>query len=77
MKNMNVEGSDIWVPALRGFLALVVILLALDAMLIDTSIFYILLNPLAWGIAIVDGVSMGNKGCPCGIRQGEEVIQQL
>ncbi len=61
MKNMNVEGSDIWVPALRGFLALVVILLALDAMLIDTSIFYILLNPLAWGIAIVIAFKWGIK----------------
>lgn len=61
MKNMNVEGSEIWVPALRGFLALVVILLALDAMLIDTSIFYILLNPLAWGIAVVVAFKWGIK----------------
>jgi hypothetical protein len=61
MRNMNVEGSEIWVPALRGFLALVVILLALDAMLIDTSIFYILLNPLAWGIAIVVAFKWGIK----------------
>jgi len=61
MKNMNVEGSEIWVPALRGFLALVVILLALDAMLIDTGIFYILLNPLAWGIAIVVAFKWGIK----------------
>ncbi|MDN5310440.1 MAG: hypothetical protein PWP14_1834 [Methanolobus sp.] len=61
MKNMNVEGSEIWVPALRGFLALIVILLALDAMLIDTSIFYILLNPLAWGIAIVVAFKWGIK----------------
>ena len=61
MRNMNVEGSDIWVPALRGFLALVVILLSLDAMLIDTSIFYILLNPLAWGIAIVVAFKWGIK----------------
>jgi len=61
MKNMNVEGNEIWVPALRGFLALVVVLLALDAMLIDTSIFYILLNPLAWGIAIVIAFKWGIK----------------
>ncbi|MDP2215921.1 MAG: hypothetical protein Q8J68_01320 [Methanolobus sp.] len=61
MRNMNVEGSEIWMPALRGFLALVVILLALDAMLIDTSIFYILLNPLAWGVAIVVAFKWGIK----------------
>ncbi|MDW7733357.1 MAG: hypothetical protein SCH66_13140 [Methanolobus sp.] len=53
MKNMDVEGSEIWVPALRGFLALVVVLLTLDTLQIDTSIFYIFLGPLAWGIAIV------------------------
>lgn len=61
MKNMNVEGSEIWVPALRGLLALVVILLALDALLIDTSIFYVLINPIAWGIAVVVAFRWGIK----------------
>lgn len=61
MKTMDVEGSDIWIPALRGFLALVVVLLALDTLLIDTSIFYILLEPLAWGIAIVVAFRWGIK----------------
>jgi len=57
----NVEGSNIWLPALRGFLALVVILLALDAMLIDTSIFYVLIGPIAWGIAVVVAFKWGIK----------------
>jgi hypothetical protein len=61
MKNMKVEGSEIWIPALRGFLALIVILLALDTLLIDTSIFYTLLGPLAWGIAIVVAFRWGIK----------------
>ncbi|WP_406657898.1 hypothetical protein V7O62_04900 [Methanolobus sp. ZRKC2] len=61
MKNMDVEGSDIWISALRGFLALVVVLLTLDALLIDTTIFYILLEPLAWGIAIVVAFRWGIK----------------
>lgn len=61
MKTMDVEGIDIWIPALRGFLALVVVLLALDTLLIDTSIFYILLEPLAWGIAIVVAFRWGIK----------------
>jgi len=61
MKTMDVEGSDIWIPALRGFLALIVVLLALDTLLIDTSIFYILLEPLAWGIAIVVAFRWGIK----------------
>ncbi|MBN2111217.1 MAG: hypothetical protein JW705_09070 [Methanosarcinaceae archaeon] len=61
MKNANVEGADIWIPAIRGFLSLVIILLALDAMLIDTSIFYTLIGPLAWGIAIVVAFKWGIK----------------
>lgn len=61
MKGMNVEGADIWLPALRGFLFLVVILLALDALLINTSIFYIFLGPLAWGFAIVVAFKWGIK----------------
>ncbi|MDK2824997.1 MAG: hypothetical protein PWQ63_493 [Methanolobus sp.] len=61
LENMNVQGTNIWVPALRGFLVFVVILLALDAMLIDTSIFYILIGPLAWGIAVVVAFKWGIK----------------
>ncbi|WP_406661097.1 hypothetical protein V7O66_00830 [Methanolobus sp. ZRKC3] len=57
----GVEGSNVWLPALRGFLALVVILLALDALLIDTSIFYILIGPIAWGIAVVVAFKWGIK----------------
>ena len=61
MKNVKVEGTEIWLPALRGFLALIVILLALDALLIDTSIFYILIGPIAWGIAVVVAFKWGIK----------------
>ncbi|WP_370572945.1 hypothetical protein [Methanomethylovorans sp.] len=61
MKGMKVENADIWVPAFRGILSLVVMLLALDAMLIDTSIFYLLMGPLAWGIAVVVAFKWGIK----------------
>ncbi|KGK97778.1 hypothetical protein LI82_08370 [Methanococcoides methylutens] len=61
LEGMEVEGANVWVPLLRGFLALVLILLALDAMLIDTSIFYLLIGPLAWGIAIVVAFKWGIK----------------
>ncbi|SFM60436.1 mechanosensitive ion channel family protein [Methanolobus profundi] len=61
LQNMNVEGTNIWIPALRGFLAFVVILLALDAMLINTSIFYIFVGPLAWGVAVVVAFKWGIK----------------
>ncbi|WP_394697790.1 hypothetical protein [uncultured Methanomethylovorans sp.] len=61
MKGMKVENADIWVPAFRGILSLVVMLLALDAMLIDTGIFYLLIGPLAWGIAVVVAFKWGIK----------------
>ncbi|WP_342304418.1 hypothetical protein [Methanolobus sp. ZRKC5] len=61
LEKMNVEGSNIWIPALRGFLAFVVIMLALDAMLIDTSIFYLFVGPLAWGLAVVVAFKWGIK----------------
>jgi hypothetical protein len=61
MKGMKVEGVDIMLPVLKGFLFLIVILLALDTMLINTSIFYIFLRPLAWGFAIVVAFKWGIK----------------
>ncbi|MDG6243538.1 MAG: hypothetical protein QCH31_03985 [Methanolobus sp.] len=61
LHNMNVEGINIWIPALRGFLAFIVILLALDALLIDTSIFYVFIGPIAWGIAVVVAFKWGIK----------------
>jgi hypothetical protein len=61
MKGMNVEGVDVMAPLLRGFLFLIVILMALDIMLIDTGIFYIFLGPLAWGFAIVVAFRWGVK----------------
>lgn len=61
MKGMNVEGAEVMVPLLRGFLFFIVILMALDVMLINTSIFYIFLGPLAWGFAIVVAFKWGVK----------------
>lgn len=61
MKGMKVEGSEIFIPLMRGFLFLVLIILALDTMLIKTGIFYIFLGPLAWGVAIVVAFKYGVK----------------
>ena len=61
MKGMNVEGTDIMVPLLRGFFFMLVILLSLDIMKINTSIFYVFLNPLAWGLAVVVAFRWGVK----------------
>jgi hypothetical protein len=61
MKGMNVEGAEVIGPILRGFLFLIITLMALDVMLINTSIFYIFLGPLAWGFAIVVAFRWGVK----------------
>ncbi|WP_410507009.1 hypothetical protein RSJ42_09175 [Methanosarcina hadiensis] len=61
IRGMKIEGADIILPLLRGFLLLIVVLVALDTMLIDTTIVYILFRPLAWGIAIVVAFKYGVK----------------
>ncbi|HEY9246814.1 MAG TPA: hypothetical protein VIO11_08215 [Candidatus Methanoperedens sp.] len=61
MSGMKVEGSGVIIPILRGFMFLVILLLALDSMLINTNIFYTFLAPLAWGFAIVVAFKWGIK----------------
>lgn len=61
MKGMKVEGVDVMLPALKGFLFFVIILMALETMLINTNIFYLFLGPLAWGFAIVVAFRWGIK----------------
>ncbi len=45
--------------ALRAFLSLVVIILALDQILIDTAIIYTFLTPIAWGLGIGLALAVG------------------
>lgn len=61
IRGMDVEGTEIIIPLLRGFLFLIVILVALDTMLVNTSILYLFFGPLAWGIAIVVAFKYGVK----------------
>lgn len=61
VRGMNIEGTDIIIPLLRGFLFLIVILVALDTMLVNTGILYLFFGPLAWGIAIVVAFKYGVK----------------
>jgi hypothetical protein len=61
VKGMEIEGADILLPLLRGFLLLILVLVALDTMLVDTSILYLFFGPLAWGIAIVVAFKYGVK----------------
>lgn len=61
VKGMNIEGMEMLIPAIKGFLFFILILMAFDTMLIDTSIFYILIGPLAWGLAVVVAFRWGIK----------------
>ncbi len=61
VKGMEIEGADVILPLLRGFLLLILVLVALDTMLIDTSILYLFFGPLAWGIAFVVAFKYGVK----------------
>ncbi len=59
----EVAYADIIAPVLKALFSLVVIVLALDQLLIETTIIYTFLVPLAWGlaagIAIAIGISLG------------------
>lgn len=61
VKGMEVEGADVILPLLRGFLLLILVLVALDTIMIDTGILYVFFGPLAWGIAIVVAFKYGVK----------------
>lgn len=63
----RVAFADMITIALKAFFSLVIIILALDQMLIDTTIIYTFLVPIAWGIgvglalAVGIGVGWGSK----------------
>ncbi len=63
LKTREVGFSDLIAPLLKALFSLLVIVLALDQMLIDTTIIYTFLVPLAWGLgiglAIAIGISLG------------------
>ncbi|HDS45532.1 MAG TPA: hypothetical protein ENN68_05500 [Methanomicrobia archaeon] len=59
LKTREVGYGDIVVPILRALFTLLILTLALDQMLIDTSIIYTFLVPLAWGLGIGLAVALG------------------
>ena len=59
LKTREVGSSDIIATILRALFTLVIIVLALDQMLIDTTIIYTFLEPLAWGLGIGLAVAIG------------------
>lgn len=59
LKSREVGFGDLVVPVLRALFTLLILTLALDQMLIDTSIIYTFLVPLAWGLGIGLAVAIG------------------
>jgi hypothetical protein len=51
--------GDLIAPLLRALFSLLVVVLALDQMLIDTTIIYTFLVPLAWGLGIGIAIALG------------------
>jgi hypothetical protein len=66
LKSREVSFGDLMAPILRALFSLVIIILALDQMLIDTTIIYTFLEPIAWGLGIglatAIGISLGWGG---------------
>ncbi len=54
----RIEGFGVAAMALRAFLYFVVAILALQQLLIDLSIIYVFVVPLAWGLALGLGVAL-------------------
>ena len=59
LTSREVAFGDLIAPLLRALFSLLVVVLALDQMLIDTSILYTFLVPLAWGLGIGLAVALG------------------
>ena len=58
-KEYKVMSADLITMFLRAILVLVVIVITLDQWMIDTSIIYTFIQPLAWGVAATIAVSFG------------------
>jgi hypothetical protein len=59
IKSREVAFGDLISPILKALFSLLVVILALDQMLIDTSILYTFLVPLAWGLGIGLAIALG------------------
>jgi len=58
-KEYKVMSADLVTMFLKAVLVLVVIVITLDQWMIDTSIIYTFIQPLAWGVAAAIAVSFG------------------
>ena len=59
LTSREVAYADIIAPVLKAIFSLVVIILALDQLLIETTILYTFLVPLAWGLAAGIAIALG------------------
>ncbi len=59
--SMKIEGGRQILLAVRAFMFLVIAILAMDQLMIDTTIIYTFLGPLAWAAAIVVAFRYGLK----------------
>jgi hypothetical protein len=59
IKEYKIGGADLIATFFRVVLILVVIVITLDQWMIDTSIVYTFLQPLAWGVAAAIAVAFG------------------
>jgi hypothetical protein len=59
LTSREVGFGDLITPLLRALFSLLVLVLALDQMLIDTTILYTFLVPLAWGLGIGLAIALG------------------
>ncbi len=51
--------TNMLAPVLEAIMVVIVLVLAMDQLLIDTTIIYTFIIPLAWGLAIGIGVAIG------------------
>lgn len=59
LTSREVAFGDLIAPLLKALFSLLVVVLALDQMLIDTTIIYTFLVPLAWGLGIGLAIAVG------------------
>ncbi len=59
--SMKVEGGRQILLAVRAFMFLVIAILAMDQLMIDTTIIYTFIGPLAWAAAIIVAFRYGLK----------------
>jgi len=61
VNGMKIEGGKQVLLAVRAFMFLIIAILAMDQFLIDTTIIYTFLAPMAWAVAVIIAFKYGVK----------------